>query len=176
MQSVPGLSMGLQAGTAMFEGVSQSNADRGAAAMDDENARLAELQGALDTDSIKRRGRAVQGEAIAALGADGGDISGGSAQDLIYQNSLSIEYAALSARYNAANEARGYRFRAGQERQSARNAIIGGVLRAGAAAVTGIQQKQDRAREDAAYQSRYDAYFPGGQYMPVPPSFGGGAP
>lgn len=174
MQGVPGLSVGFQAGSAMFDAVAQANTARGAARVDNENARLSDLQGALNVEDIRRRGRATQGEAIAALAEGAGSVGGTSAQDLIYQNSLEIEYAAANARYSAAGEARGYRIRAGQEKTAARNAIYGGILRAGAAAITGVQQQSDQRREDAAYRDRYNAFFPGGQRLPIPPSYAPG--
>lgn len=169
MQEVPGLSVGLQAGTAMFDAVAQSNSLRGAAAMDADNAQQADLQGALNITDIHRRGRAVQGEAIAALAGDGMGVESGSSKDLIYQNALEIEYSALNARYSAASEARGYRFKATQEKQAARNAIYGGILRAGAAAIGGIQKADDQRRDDASYGRLNNAYYPGGQRLPVPP-------
>jgi hypothetical protein len=168
-QGVPAAGSFLQSFSAMFQGVAQNNAYRSAAAADDQNAKSAELQGALDIADIKRRGRAVQGEAISALAEGGGSIAGGSAQDLIYQNSLEIEFAALNAKFTAAGEARGYRFRAKQERQAGKNALIGGILGAGAAAVTGVSNARGASSEDAAYQDRYNAYFPGGQRLPMPP-------
>jgi hypothetical protein len=159
----------------VFSGVAQANADKGAAAADLENARLSELQGAFNVADIRRRGRAVQGEAVAALAEGGASVGdGGSARDLIYQNALDIELAAMNARYSAAGEARGYRSKAAQEKQAARNALIGGFLGAGAAAVTGISNARSQAREDAAYRARYNAFFPGGQQLPVPPSFSTG--
>lgn len=172
-QEVPGASVGMQAFTSMFEGVSKSNAYRGAEAVDNENARQADLQGAINQSDIRRRGRAVQGEAISAL-AEGSGVSGGSAQDLIYQNALEIEYAAMNARFTAAGEARGYRIKAGQEKQAARSAIFAGVLGAGAAAVTGVADASNKSREDAAYRARSNAYFPGGQQLPLPPVYPGG--
>lgn len=163
------MSTGFQSASAMFEGVAQNNAYRGMADVDNENAHLAEMQGALNIDDIRRRGRATQGEAIAALGANGTGVESGSAQDLIYQNSLEIEWAALGERYAAGNEANAYRFRAKQERSAGRNAIYGAALRAGAAAITGISEIRNQAQEDAAYKRRYEAYFPGGQRLPMPP-------
>jgi hypothetical protein len=167
-QSVPGLSIGLQAGSAMFDAVAQSNAYNGAAAVDRDNANQDLLQGAFNMADIRRRGRAVQGEAISAL-AEGGGAEGQSAHDLIFQNALEIEYAAMSAKYGAANAARADLFKAAQDKSAARNAIFGGILRAGAAAVTGVQDAKNRAAGDAAYRDRYDAYFPGGQRLPMPP-------
>jgi hypothetical protein len=64
--------------------------------------------------------------------------------------------------YNGQQEARGYRFRASQEKAAAKNAIIGG------AAITGIQQAQNAKSADANFTARQNAYFPGGQRLPVP--------
>jgi hypothetical protein len=183
MQAVPGLSTGLQAASSMFGAVAQANAYRSAAAMDLDNAKSAELQGAFEVTDIHRRGRAVQGEAMAALAEGGGSVDGGSARDVIYQNALDIEYAALSAHYSAESEARGYRFSAAQKRVAARASIVGGILGAGAAAIGGAQSASNRSAANADYSARYNAYFPGGQSMPVPPSYygsgysyGGGGP
>lgn len=159
----------LQSASAMFDAVGQSNALRGSAAADKDNAHLALLQGAYNEEDIRRRGRAVQGEAISALAEGGNDVGSGSAADLIYQNSLEIEYAALGARYSAANEARGYRYKAAQEKQAAKMALIGGVLRAGAAAVTGASTARNAAAQDAAFARRQDALYPGAQRLPLPP-------
>lgn len=160
--------MGLQMASAMFGAVSESNGLRGQADADMENARLSSLQGAINEANLRRRGRAVQGEAIAANAGNGVGADSGSVQDQIFQNSLDMEYAALDARYSAANEARGYKMKAAQERQAARAALFGGVLRAGAAAVTGISSKRNQQREDAANNDYYNAYFPGGQQLPMP--------
>lgn len=174
MQSVPLLSTAFQAASSMFGAVAQANAYRSAAAMDLDNAKSAELQGAFEVTDIHRRGRAVQGEAIAALAEGGGSIDGGSARDVIYQNALDIEYAALSAHYTAESQARGYRFSAAQKRVAARASIVSGILGAGAAAISGAQSASNRSAADADYNARYNAYFPGGQRMPVPPSYGSG--
>lgn len=168
MQSAGPLSVGFQAGSAMFEAVAQSKMLKASARVDEDNARSALLQGALNERDISRRGRAVQGEAIAALGASGGGVEGQSAQDLIYQNSFEIELAKLNERFSAASEARGYRMQASMHRAAAKNAIFGGILRAGGAAITGIVDARNQAAADAAYQRREDAYFPGAQQLPMP--------
>jgi hypothetical protein len=164
----------MQAFASVFQGMASANSLRGAADMDRENARLSTLEGALNTADIRRRGRAVQGEAIAALAEGGSEVSGGSAADLIYQNSVEIEFAAANAKYAAANEARAYEFKARQERQQASAALIGGILGAGAAAVNGISNQRTAAQGAAANAARENAYFPGGQRLPMPPpSYGG---
>lgn len=164
--AVPYASIGLQAATSVFEGFSQSSALKASAAVDNENARLSELQGAYNQEDIRRRGRAVQGEAIAA-GADSGN-GVANLQDLLFQNNLEIEYAAQSARYSAATEARGYRASAAQKKQAAHAAVIGGFLRAGAAAVTGAEKAIDTNKINAARAERQAAYFPGAQRLPMP--------
>jgi autotransporter translocation and assembly factor TamB len=173
MQAVPFLSTGFQAASAMYDGLSQSAALKSQAAVDKDNANSDLLQSALQAADIRRRGRAVQGEAIAALADGGGDVSGTSAQDLIFQNSLEIEYAASNAKYGGATAARGDLMAADEKRRAARSAVIGGVMRAGAAAITGAATARNSQAADAAYRERYNAYFPGGQRLPMPPSYGG---
>lgn len=163
-QALPIIGTGLQAATAMFDAKSQSNAYKAEAAVDKENARLDLLQGAVESEDIRRRGRAVQGEAIAALAEGGGDVSGMSARDLIYQNSLEIEYAKMNARYSAGQQARGELMKAEAARKAARNAMIGGFLRAGAAAISGASAMSNSA-------ATRSAMFPGGQKLPMPSGF-----
>jgi hypothetical protein len=155
---------------AMFDAATEMNNYKAMAKVDTQNANLAELDAAYKQEDIHRRGRAVQGEAISAL-AEGGGLEGGSAQDLIYQNSLEIEYAALGARYAGAQEAHGYRVKAAQEKHAAKLALIGGVLRAGAAAVTGAATARNQAATAAAQSRQQQAYFPGGMTLPMPASY-----
>jgi hypothetical protein len=168
-QAIP---MIIMAAPALLEGIGQMGQLNAAAKADRKNAGLAELDAAYSQEDIRRRGRATQGEAIASL-AEGGSLEGGSAQDLIYQNSLEIEYAALGARYKGDLEAHNYRVKAGQEKQSAKMALLGGVLRAGAAAVTGASNARNQSAQEAALARQRSAYFPGGQAlpMPTPPSY-----
>lgn len=162
-QAMGPLSVGMGAMTSMFGAVSESNALKSQASAYKENARLDVLQGALETDAIQKRGRAVQGEAIAALAGGGGDVSGMSARDLIFENNLQIGQAAMNARYGAAEEARGDMFKAAEARTAARAAIVKGIMGAGAAAITGISNQQSSS-------ARYQAMFPGGQRLPMPPT------
>lgn len=160
-----------QSFSAMFDAVGQMNTYKGMAAADKDSARMAELEAAYKSEDIHRRGRAVQGEAIAALAEGGGGVEGGSARDLIYQNSLEIEYAAMGARYQGALEARGYRYKAAQEKRAAKMALYGGILRAGAAAVTGYSAVKTQQAQDAALRRQQQAYFPGAMTLPVPPTY-----
>jgi hypothetical protein len=155
--------------TAMFDATTEASSYRAAARVDKENARLAELDAAYKQEDIRRRGRAVQGEAISALAEGGNAIGEGSAGDLIYQNALEIEYAALGARYQGRLEAHGYRVRAAQEKTAAKSALIGGLLRAGAAAITGMSTARNQQQVQAAQLRQQQAYFPGGMTLPMPP-------
>ena len=154
---------------------------RAAAGVDDENARRAELGGAFQEAAIRARGRAVSGEAIAALAGNGVAVGSGSAQDLLFQNMLAMEEDAQAAHYNAASEAFGLRTSAAQKRAAANGALIGGMMRAGAAALTGMDQagSADAAMKAAAIER--EARFPGGSALPIPahlanaPYYRGGA-
>lgn len=154
--------IGLQVAGSIMSAIQEQRAYGAAARMDRYNAHSELLQGALNEEDLRRRGRAVQGEAMSALAADGGSVEGGSARDLIYQNALEIEYAAKTARYTAAEKALPYSFRSTQEKLAGKNALIGGLMRAGAQALSGMSGQAN----SAALQN---AYFPGGQSLPMPP-------
>lgn len=155
--------------TAMFGTVAEVNSIRASADVDKENARLAELEGAFQGEAIRRQGRAVQGEAISALAADGVSVGEGSAQDLLFQNALETEYAVLATRYSAATEARGLRMSAKMKRQQARAALIGGIMGAGARALGAGVDAQNRSEVEAARTRRENSYFPGAMRLPQPP-------
>lgn len=175
--ALPLMAIAVQAGSSIFEGVSESKQLTASAKVDRENARLTELQGAFETEDIRRRARAVQGEALVAVTGMGNAADSQSAQDLIFQNQLEAEYAVLSTRYSAQTEAHGLRVQAAQKKRAARNAVIGGVMRAGAAAITGLAGMKAGGAEQAALDRRANAFFPGGQRLPMPagstPSFVG---
>lgn len=159
----------LMAGTQLASGFMESQALKRGAKVDEENARLTQLEGAYQTEDIRRAARATQGEAIAALADNGVSVGDGSAQDLLFQNQLEAEYQVLSTRYGADREAYSQRMAGYAKRGQARSAMIGGVLRAGAAAITGFSNMKDNQAEAAAMQRRQEAYFPGGQRLPMPP-------
>lgn len=160
--------IGLMVGSQLFAAHSESEQLKDAARTDDENARLTELQGAFDSEDLRRRGRAQQGEAIAALGASGGSIEGQSARDLIFQNQLELEYSVLSRTYSAAGEAFALRQSATGKRKAARSAMFGGMLRAGAAALTGVSDMNNAAATREAGERLRNARLPGAQKLPIP--------
>jgi hypothetical protein len=141
---------------------------KAAAGVDEENARRAQLTGAYQEEAIRAKGRAVSGEAIAALAGNGVSVGSGSASDLLFQSNLAMEQDALTARYNAGSEAASLRTQAGQKRAAARGALVGGLLRAGASALSGMDQVtgSDAAMQAAAIER--EARFPGAQALPIP--------
>lgn len=147
---------------------SQHSAANSAAGVDAENARRAELEGAYREEAIRRRGRAVSGEAIAALGANGVAVGSGSAQDLLFQNALEAEYDALGTRYSAATEAYGLRRSAASKRAAGKMALIGGLMRAGAQAASGMQDISSAAAAAKDAEIVRAARFPGAPSLPMP--------
>lgn len=140
------VSIAMMAGTAMqaFGAVKGGNAaaksGRYDAAIDDENAHLALLDGANDEEAIRRQERAASGEMIAAQGASGVMVGTGSALEALRENAYNAEYDALSARYTAQTKAHGYSLDAQRQRAAAAQAKQGGLLRAGAALLQGVSQ------------------------------------
>ncbi|HEV2746411.1 MAG TPA: hypothetical protein VGW34_03825 [Allosphingosinicella sp.] len=167
------LSIGLMVASSLMQGVAEQDALDAGAAADLENARRAELGGALEEEAVRRRERAVSGEAIAALAGNGVAIGTGSALDLVRQNAIEREYDVLNRRYAAGSEAASLRTAAAQKKEAGRFALFGGVLRAGAAALTGIGEARNGAAIAEAEARRRAAQLPGGQQLPVPNSLSG---
>lgn len=149
------LPIGMMVASQVFQGVTQDQAAHQAAQVDDANAQRTELIGALQGQQVRDQARAVQGEAISALAADGVSVGTGSALDLLHQNAKAAEMEILNRQYSAESQAQTYRVRAASERAAGTAALFGGILRAGAQAVTmGARMNPTTA--------------PGGQSMPIP--------
>jgi hypothetical protein len=147
--SVGGL-IALNAGMQLLQGVGESAQMRRGAQAQDENARLAETQGAYDALEALRKSRLALGEDVAALAARGG--FGGSVGDLLEAKAVERQMEAANIRYSAASKARGMRQDAANMRHGAQTALFGGIMRAGAAALTGRAEMQRGARIAAAMQ------------------------
>lgn len=160
--------IGLMVASELYSGYEESRQLKAGARVDEENARRTLLEGALSADEAARSGRAVQGEAIAAMGASGASFGSGFIGDAIFQNALAIEKDILNRRYSAGMEAEALRQQAYGKRKSAQGAMFGGMLRAGAAALTGINQANNADKLSAANARVRTARFPGGQRMPIP--------
>lgn len=162
------LGLGLTVGSQIAGGFAENSQARGEAAVLDENARRAEMDAALKGEAIRRSGRATQGEAIAALAANGVGLGTGSALDLLRQSAIEEEYDWLNTQYQGASEAASLRTTATQRRAGGKNAIIGGFLRAGAAALTGMDDLKNRGRASGDAAAERAARRPGGMTLPVP--------
>jgi hypothetical protein len=164
-----GIGLGMMVAGQMLGAIGESEGLAAGAAADSENARRALMEGAAETEALARAGRATQGEAIAALGANGAGIGTGSALDLIVQNQIEIEHTILNRRYGAATEAQGLAASAAGKRRASRFALFGGALRAGAAALTGTDSGRGDAAAVSDAQARLRAArLPGGQQLPIP--------
>lgn len=163
------VAIGLMVASQLAQGVSQHNALQAQAGVDRENARLTETQGEISAEEAARRARAVQGESIAALAGNGVALGTGSALDLLRQNAIEAETDILNRRYEAAGRAASLRTDANQKKAAARGALFGGVLRAGAAALTGMQDMGNADALDASSASLRAAQlqYPGGQRLPM---------
>ncbi|HEY0149851.1 MAG TPA: hypothetical protein VGB70_12720 [Allosphingosinicella sp.] len=164
-------STGLSAFGAIGEGKAAYRAGMYDAAVSDENARLTTLEGAFEEGRIRREERALSGEAMAAMGASGVMLGTGSALELLRENAYLSEMDALTARWNAAGQARGYRMDAERARAGARDARRAGYMRAGTAILSGASQAFSASRLGKAGSAVRAASAPrtsSGLSMPVP--------
>lgn len=135
----------LEAGANLIQGVDQSNQLHAQARATDENARLTDTQGAWDASASLRAARMQQGSDIASAAADGVGLTG-SVADLIRANAIEAQMQAMNIRYQANQKARGLRIDAANLRQQGRSALVGGVFRAGAAALSGAHDAANTAK------------------------------
>lgn len=144
--------IGLQVASALAGGLSERSQARSEARALDQNARLTELDGENDVLAALRQSRMEEGAAIADSGASGQTIGSGSVADIIYANAVARQQEALNIRASAASEAAGLRGQAKATRKRGDAALIGGVFRAGAAALSGIhsQKQYERVRSAVA--------------------------
>jgi hypothetical protein len=163
--------LGLQAFAPLAGGIADNSAARAQGAALDEDARRTELQGNLDAAEASRESRSQLGEMIAAMG---GDPTSGSNADIIYQSQIERQYELLNLRYGAASKADSLRSEARQSRAAGRNALFGGIVNAGVAALGGYQDLKDRGEERAARKRLYSAQNSGQIAVPRTTTTGGG--
>ena len=145
------------AAMSIIQGVSQkSNLDGQAGALD-ENARRTETQGAYDSVDALRKSRLQEGVDITSAAASGSGLTG-SVADLLESNAVERQLEAMNMRYGAGQRADSLRLEAGQKRADGRAALLGGVFRAGAAAIQGYSGASNSALIRRAH-ARNDAPF-----------------
>lgn len=141
----PGMMQGAATAMQMIGGIMEAGDNAGAlrrsADVDRENARRTELQGEFQVLQSIRDERAVSGEAIAAMAGSGFALGTGSAADLIRQNAIEREMEIGNIRYQASGEAANLRQSADDKRRAAKSVMIGGVMTAIGAGVTGTTKR-----------------------------------
>lgn len=166
--------IGSQAFQQIAGGIGANNQARAEARVLDENARLTELQGEHDVLGALRKSRMEDGAMLAdaaAGGGGGGAGAGGSMADILYANAVQRQMEALNIRNAAANQAVGLRAKASMARADGRAAIFNGVMRAGAAVISGVETK--RATDALAAQAaRERAPIQPLGSIPIPRTYG----
>ena len=117
-----------------MSGFAQSAQARGQADVADQNARLAQQEAAADAAKIGAQGNQIRGAQEAGAGASG--VQGPGFADVIhssdYQSALDAQTTLWDGKVRAAN----YQAQAEAARRAGTNAIIGGVIGAGADALS----------------------------------------
>jgi hypothetical protein len=126
---------GIGAAGSAISAVGQYSSSRSAAAADEQNADLAIQQGQSEASIIRERAGRAAGANRAAIGGSGVDVSG--FDDALMDSATNAELDAQTALWNRKTEAANYRSRARQSRSAGAGAIVGGVLGAGAQALSG---------------------------------------
>ncbi len=180
MSFLPAAAMALQAVGQVYGAVEENKALRRVATAEDENARLTELQGALDATGGLRESRQAMGADLAAMGS-GGAALGGSITDMIVAQSIEAQMSALNTRFAAAGEAKQARQRASDARRAGKAALIKGVLGAAGTALQGASDIRQSGRLNATRAKSRAASIPGNGTsrtskggIPVPRAFSGG--
>jgi hypothetical protein len=170
-----GLSTAMQAFGSVSAGNAQAASLNADAAASDDNAQLAEIDGAQAGEAIRREARQVEGEAVARMGANGISLGTGSALEALRESAYRAEYDVLVARYDAATQARAYRVDAANKRAAARGAKRAGYIGAAASIISGATSAYAGARAAAAGAAVRDARRPvSGMAMPIPAVIGAG--
>jgi len=97
-------------------------------------ARAATQEGVAQEADIRAQARRAAGEAVAAIGANGGGLGTGSALDLLRETALESGLDLLRVRRGAANKAMGLEAQAKNYRRQGAFDLVGGLLQAGATA------------------------------------------
>lgn len=119
----------------LVSGFQQSSADRYNARVADQNAEIAQQQAQQKADAIRRDAVRLRGAQSAAAGASG--VTQDSFADVMADSATEAELDALNAIYEGKMSARSYKSQGRAYRSSASDAISGGLVGAGANALSG---------------------------------------
>lgn len=138
------LSAGLDTGAAFASGLAQAQQARYAAAAARANATGVMMAEGANESALKMRYTALGASQKAAQAANGVDVGSGSALRVREGTEQIGALDAAMLHFNAAREAFGLRQEAGLYDTAARNAVLGGALKAGATFLSGAQSLADK--------------------------------
>lgn len=157
--ALPVAAMALQVGGQLYQGYAENKAQRRAARADEENARLALLQGEQDVGDIVREARFQQGNAAASIGT--GLLFGGSIASVLADSALQADMDIQRVRDAALGEAKQLRAQAQDRRRAGKSALIGAGFSALSTAIEGASSFSQQ-RRGALQQGRENSVRLGG--------------
>jgi len=129
------ISTGVQTAATVIGAVSQIGAANAEASSAKENAKIADAQAASRADAIRRDAAMMRGAQKAAGGATG--LRSDAFDDVIADSDYEAELDAMTAIYEGKLQSRAYKSQASQAKADATSTAIGGVIGAGAQAMSG---------------------------------------
>lgn len=134
----------VQAVGGIVQGIEANNAARAGARVDEENARLALLEGEQQALATRRDERRQAGDMLAALGGTGIQVGSGSAADVLAESAFQRETEIFNLRTRAAREAQGLNQAAADKRRAGRAAIVKSVFGVGVQALSAVSDAKRR--------------------------------
>jgi hypothetical protein len=136
--------MAVSAGVAALGAVRSSQAQAAAAnynaQLADQNAQVANAQGAAAAEAQERDSKRRIGSMLAAYGASGVQTDTGSPTDVLADSARSASLDNLTIKYNAKLRAMGLEAQAGLDRSTASNATQAGYINATSAVLSGASK------------------------------------
>lgn len=149
-------SIGVSTFGSLVEGVGANNEARSEARVLDANADAVAMQGAEDVLYSLRQNRLQAGADLAASASGMVGAGNGTLAELMRANAEARWQQAFNIQTTASQEAAGLRARASATRRGGRMSLLGGVVRAGANALTGYSEIRRERDLDEALGRRRD--------------------
>lgn len=129
------IAAGMQLAGGIMGGMEQSRALKSQAKELTRQAGEYERIGAQESETIRKQGRSVVGEAVTSLASSGIITNTGTAQEIRDYIKNNAAFDAMTAVMDRSNQAYSARLQAASARRQARSAILGGILGGGGAAL-----------------------------------------
>lgn len=129
------IAAGMQMAGGIMGGLEQSKALKSQAGELTRQANELERVGAQESQTIRKQGRSVVGEAVTSLASSGIVTNTGTAQEIRDYITNNAAFDAMTAVMDRSNQAYSARKQAASARRQARSAILGGLLGGGGAAL-----------------------------------------